>query len=77
LNDYGQIGGSNIIEVVTDEYQNNPEIVLSELKIAYLDKGKELWFYFQVVEGEFYQITWFDGDWFEGFSANSVEVDCI
>jgi len=76
LNDYGQIGGSNIIEVVTDEYQNNPEIVLSELKIAYLNKGEELLFYFQADKGEFYQIAWFDGAWFGGYSANSVEVDC-
>ncbi len=75
LNEYGQIGGSNIIEVKTGEFENNPEITLSEIKIGYLNKNEELWFFFQAQKGEFYKIAWYDGDLF-GYTANSIEVAC-
>jgi len=76
LNEYGQIGGSNIIEVKTGEFENNPELILSELKIGYLNKNEELWFFFQAEKGEFYKIAWYDGDWFDSYTASCIEVAC-
>lgn len=73
MNDYGRLGGSNIVEVQTETFQNEPILDIGNLNVRYLNQGETMWLYFSASEGEIYKIIWDHIDWSPGFIA---EVSC-
>jgi hypothetical protein len=63
MNEYGRLGGSNIVKVSSEEYKNIPLVYLNEINLRYLNQGETLWLYFPVVSGEIYKITWDHIEW--------------
>lgn len=72
-NFYNQIGGSNIMSIMSGDFENNPQLSLSKLAIGNLTKNKDLVYYFLADSGEFYKIIWYDS-WWNEYTANSILV---
>jgi len=70
MNEYGRLGGSNIVKISSGVYSNNePLLIMEEINERYLNKAEIMWLYFPAVKGEIYKITWDHPDW-SSFSAN-------
>ncbi len=73
LDDFGLLGGSNIIEVPIGVYTLNPEITLGVQTDYFLNLEEEHELYFDVPQQGIYAITWFD-NWSDNYSINSIVV---
>lgn len=73
MNEYSRLGGSNMIEVSSEKYKNEPLVTLNEMNLRYLNQGETLWLYFPAIRGEIYKLTWDHIDWDREFMA---EVSC-
>jgi hypothetical protein len=70
MNEYGRLGGSNIVKVSSEEYKNIPLLNLDEINLRYLNQGETLWLHFPVIRGEIYKITWDHIEWEIDFPAD-------
>jgi hypothetical protein len=70
MNEYGRLGGSNIVKVSSAAYTNEPLLMLEEINVRYLNKAETIWLYFPAVKGEVYKITWDHIEWGREFTAS-------
>ena len=73
LDDLGLLGGSNVVEVVLDNFVNQEQIELNTVNEYFLNENEEQTLYFDAQEGSVYAIQWFDS-WFDDYTANSIVV---
>jgi hypothetical protein len=70
---FGLLGGSNIVEVPIGVYESNPEIALGVETSYFLSADEEQELYFDTPSAGLYSIAWFD-NWFDDYDAGSIVV---
>ncbi|WP_149273767.1 fibronectin type III domain-containing protein [Pareuzebyella sediminis] len=71
--DFGLLGGSNIVEVPIGMYESDPEITVGVETSYYLSAEEEQELYFDTPGPGLYSIAWFD-QWFDEYDAGSIVV---
>lgn len=70
---FGLLGGSNIVEVPIGVYESDPEIIVGIESSYCLSADEEQELYFDTPSAGLYSIAWFDS-WFNDYAAGSIVV---